>query len=61
MGKAVQKSVQDTMQFKIEEMRKITLKNHEVYIPFEVIDSKEKLGYVKELVEQLFIKISEER
>lgn len=61
MGKVYQKKVQEILQFKIEEVRKITLKNHEAYIPFEVIDSKEKLTYVKELVEQLFIKISEER
>ena len=46
------------IQFKMENSRKITLKT---YIPFKVINSKEKLVYVKDLLEKLYIKMSEER
>lgn len=53
-GKAYQKMVQETLPFQIEEIRTFPLKNHEAYIPFEMIDSKEKLEYVKELIRRLF-------
>lgn len=53
-GKANQKMVQETLSFQIEEIRSFPLKNHEAYIPFEMIDSNEKLEYVKGLIVRLF-------
>ncbi|MFE8700753.1 hypothetical protein ACFYKX_09015 [Cytobacillus sp. FJAT-54145] len=49
-GKIVQKEIQQLLHFNIIEMRNFSLKNHEVYIPFEVIDSKNRLELVKEFV-----------
>jgi hypothetical protein len=58
-GKIIQKEIQQLLQFDIEEMRGFTLKKNEVYILFEVIDSKDKLQLLKEFVQEqyrIFIK-----
>lgn len=49
-GKAIQKEVQQLIDFDIREIRKLQLKKHEVFIPFEVIDSKEKMDLLKTFV-----------
>ncbi|WP_246140803.1 hypothetical protein [Bacillus marasmi] len=49
-GKMIQEEVQQLLCFDIKELRSFKLKKHEVYIPFEVIDSKEKLELVKKVV-----------
>lgn len=41
-GKMIQKEIQTILQFDIKELRSFPLKKHEVLIPFEVINSKEK-------------------
>ncbi len=46
-GKTVQKEVQQLLNFDIREIRNFNLKKHEVYIPFEVINSNEKMNFVK--------------
>lgn len=53
-GKIVQKEIQQLLHFEIREMRNFALKKHEVFIPFEVIDSKEKLELVKEFVRKQY-------
>ncbi|CAM5222712.1 hypothetical protein UACE39S_02541 [Ureibacillus acetophenoni] len=52
-GKKVQKEIQRIFNFDILEMRKIQLKKHEIYIPFEVIDTKEKMNILKDVIQQL--------
>ncbi len=49
-GKIIQKEIQDILKFDIEEMRNIQLKKHEVYVPFEIIDSKEKIKFLKDFI-----------
>jgi hypothetical protein len=49
-GKMIQQEVQECLHFEIKDLRSFALKNHEVYIPFEVIDTIEKLAEVKEFV-----------
>jgi len=51
-GRKVQKEIQELLKFNIKEIRNFLLKKHEVYIPFEIINSKEKIeilkGFIKE-------------
>ncbi|CAM5220695.1 hypothetical protein UACE39S_03126 [Ureibacillus acetophenoni] len=47
------KRVTRLFNFDILEMRKIQLKKHEIYIPFEVIDTKEKMNILKDVIQQL--------
>ncbi|WP_041581064.1 hypothetical protein [Bacillus sp. 1NLA3E] len=49
-GKMIQKEIQQLLRFDIQELRNFVLKKHEVYIPFEVIDSKEKFELVKKIL-----------
>ena len=49
-GKMIQKEIQQHFHFEIAEMRGFALKKNEVYIPFEVIDTKEKLQLLKEFI-----------
>lgn len=56
-GKTIQKEIQDILIFNISEMRNIPLKKHEVYIPFEVIDSKEKMKLLKAFIKKHYEKI----
>ena len=53
-GKTVQKEAHQLLNFDINELRTIKLKKHEVYIPFEVIDSKEKMSILKEFIHKQF-------
>ncbi|PGS55773.1 hypothetical protein [Bacillus sp. AFS041924] len=53
-GKAVQKEVQQILNFEIKEMRNFRLKKHEVYVPFEVIDSKEKMELLKAIIKNIY-------
>jgi hypothetical protein len=53
-GKEVQEEVQVLLHFEIKEMRSFALKKHEVFIPFEVIDTKEKLEQLKGFVQKHF-------
>ncbi|WML49104.1 hypothetical protein RCG23_03090 [Neobacillus sp. PS3-34] len=48
----VQKQIQGILHFDIREMRTFPLKNNEVYVPFEVIDSKEKFQLLKEFIQE---------
>lgn len=53
-GKEIQKEVQVILKFDIREMRKFVLKKHEVFIPFEVINSKEKMELLKVFIKQQY-------
>lgn len=53
-GKMVQKEIQQLFNFDIQEKRKIQLKKHEIYLPFEVIDSKEKMNSLKDFIQKQF-------
>ena len=43
------------LRFNIKELRGFDLKKHEVYISFEVIDTKEKLVELKDFVRRQYI------
>jgi hypothetical protein len=49
-GKIVQKEIQEILKFNLNEMRNFQSKNHEVYVPFEIIDSKEKMKELKAFI-----------
>lgn len=49
-GQVIQKEIQQLLDFEIQEMRNFSLKKHEVYIPFESIDTKEKMEVIKDFV-----------
>ncbi|MGE7666645.1 hypothetical protein ACQKMN_13130 [Ureibacillus composti] len=53
-GKLIQKEVQQLLSYDIKEMRNILLKKHEVFIPFEVVDSNEKMKLLKNFVIRQF-------
>jgi len=53
-GKTIQKEVHQLFQFDINELRTIKLKKHEIYIPFEVINSKEKMNILKDIIHKQF-------
>ncbi|PGL66768.1 hypothetical protein [Bacillus sp. AFS055030] len=53
-GKAIQKEVQEILNFEIKEMRNFVLKKHEVYVPFEIIDSKEKMELLKVTIKCIY-------
>jgi hypothetical protein len=53
-GKLIQKEIQQLLNFDIQEMRSFALKKHEVFIPFEVIDSKDKMEQLKEFVQMQY-------
>lgn len=53
-GKKVQQLVQKELKFDIGKVRKLKLSPREVYIPFDVIDSKDKLAYVKLIIETAY-------
>lgn len=54
-GKIIQKDIQQLLHFDIEEMRGIALKKNEVYIPFEVIKTKEIIEILKEFVREQYV------
>lgn len=49
-GKTIQKEIQELLHFDIKELRSFVLKKHEVFIPFEVINSKEKMQILKDYI-----------
>ncbi|MCH6267543.1 hypothetical protein [Neobacillus citreus] len=53
-GKMIQKEIQELFHFEIKEMRSFALKKHEVFIPFEIIDTKEKLEQLKDFVSKQY-------
>ncbi|MEH7378881.1 hypothetical protein V7138_00145 [Bacillus sp. JJ1533] len=53
-GKEIQKGIQKLLDFEIEKMRSFALKKHEIYVPFEVINTKEKLELVKGFVREQY-------
>lgn len=54
-GKTVQKEIQQLLNFDIREVRNFTsLKKHEVYVPFEVVDSNEKMKLLKAFIKKQF-------
>ncbi|MFC0474999.1 hypothetical protein ACFFHF_06890 [Robertmurraya beringensis] len=53
----IQKEVQELLHFNIKELRGFVLKKHEVYIPFEVIDTKGKFVELKDFVRRQFISV----
>jgi hypothetical protein len=50
----IQDEIHQLLHFEIQEIRGFTLKKHEVYIPFEVIDSIEKINLLKVIVQKLY-------
>lgn len=54
-GKMIQKEIQELLHFDIQEMRSFVLKKHEVFIPFEVIDTKEKIELLKDFVRKQYL------
>jgi hypothetical protein len=53
-GKIIQKEIQELLNFDIKQMRSFALKKHEVFIPFEVINSKESIGILKDFIRQQY-------
>lgn len=53
-GKIIQKEAHELLNFDINELRTIKMKNHEIYIPFEIINSKEKMNILKEFIHKQF-------
>ncbi|WP_223588938.1 hypothetical protein [Neobacillus bataviensis] len=51
----IQKEIQELLHFEIKEMRSFALKKHEVFIPFEVIDTKEKIELLKDFVRKQYM------
>lgn len=54
-GKILQKEIQELLHFDIQNMRTFSLKKHEVYIPFEVIDTKESLQLLRNFVHKQYV------
>ncbi|MDP4085271.1 MAG: hypothetical protein Q8934_11745 [Bacillota bacterium] len=54
-GKMIQKEIQQLLHFDIQEMRSFVLKKHEVYIPFEVVNTKETLNLLKDFVRNQYV------
>lgn len=54
-GKRIQKEIQQLLRFDIQELRGFNLKKHEVYIPLEVMNSKEKLELVKKIIRAQYV------
>lgn len=52
-GQELQQIVQETLQFDVNEIRQFAMKTNETYIPFEVIDSKEKMDFVKAIIKEI--------
>ncbi|WP_227394971.1 hypothetical protein [Jeotgalibacillus aurantiacus] len=48
-GISIQEELHQIFRFNIDEMRKFKRKSHEVYIPFEVISTKERMEVLKGL------------
>jgi len=53
-GKIAQREIQEVLKFDIKEMRNFPLKKHEVFIPFELIDSKEKMELLKTFIKNQY-------
>ncbi|TQR14715.1 hypothetical protein [Psychrobacillus soli] len=54
LGKQLQREIQGQLAFDITELRKFKLKNNEVFVPLEVVDTKEKMKVLKEFIQQCF-------
>ncbi|MFJ7971680.1 hypothetical protein [Psychrobacillus sp. NPDC096389] len=54
LGESLQQKIQEELGFVFTELRKFKLKNNEVAIPLEVLDSKEKMNILKEFILQTF-------
>lgn len=53
-GRMIQKEIQQLLHFDLQELRNFVLKKHEVFIPFEVIDTKEKIELLKDFVRKQY-------
>jgi hypothetical protein len=53
-GKIIQKEIQQILHFDIQDIRSFAFKKNEVYVPFEVIDSKEKIQLLKDIVRKQY-------
>jgi len=60
-GKELQKEIQKIVGFEISEMRNFKLKNHEVYIPLELMRKEENLKIVKHFTEEQYKRITTEK
>ncbi|MED3662830.1 hypothetical protein NST62_10665 [Ureibacillus sp. FSL K6-8385] len=58
-GKLLQKEIQEMLNFDIQKIRSFQLKKHEVYVPFEVVDSKEKMDLLKNFIEKQYMAFKE--
>ncbi|MFJ8065679.1 hypothetical protein ACIQYS_13695 [Psychrobacillus sp. NPDC096426] len=54
LGEQLQQHIEAKLAFDITELRKFKLKNNEVCIPLEVIDTKEKMKVLKEFIQHCF-------
>ncbi|MFJ5770287.1 hypothetical protein [Psychrobacillus sp. NPDC093180] len=54
LGEQLQQQIQEQLAFDIAKLRKFKLKNNELYIPLEVVDTKEKMNILKEFILQCF-------
>lgn len=55
-GEVVQDAIQMTLGFDIQQMRKFKRKNHEAYIPLEVLTNTKRLEAAKELIENEYFR-----
>ena len=53
LGKQLQQQIQVQLAFDITELRKFKLKNNEVFVPLEIVDTKEKMKVLKEFIQKL--------
>lgn len=53
-GKTIQKEIQQLLKFDIKELRNFPLKQHEVYIPLEVMNTKENLELIKSFIKKQY-------
>lgn len=56
-GLEIQSNVQSILGFDIQEMRKFKRKNHEVYIPLEVLTEDGNLKVAKEIIQNEYFRV----
>lgn len=54
LGERLQQHIQGMLGFDFKELRKFKLKNNEVVVPLEVVDTKEKMQVLKEFIQHCF-------
>ncbi|WP_391203125.1 hypothetical protein [Psychrobacillus sp. L4] len=54
LGEQLQRQMQEQLVFDFNELRKFKLKNNEVAVPLEVVNTKEKMKILKDFIQQCF-------